>query len=400
VSDLLSKSITIKIVSLLFAIVLWFVVNPVKTVHLSIPLNIINESELKDKNISIKNNDFPHSIDVEIIGRKEILNDITSESFEAFLDFSKIKSAEDNSISIDGPNYIGKESGIFISSINSKAVNVQLERIVQKTLKVDLVTTGNLQKGFKVLSMASSPNSVSLEGTESMMNSIGSVKAILNLNTINKDSLVKISCRVYDINGKEISELNKNLSVDVTIKVAKEVQLNLILIGKSAPGYVFVSGIISPNKVLITGPRNTLKGITELNTLPFNISNIKRNMVETTKIQIPEGVSLVNQTSDVTISVTVEQLINKEFDISSNSISLINTNINNDLSYIVPPASLKIKIRGTHNQLQNLNLSSFKPNINVTGLLEGIHKVPLQLTLPSTVRLAQNYTVDLIIQKK
>jgi YbbR domain-containing protein len=93
VSELLRKDITIRIISILFAVVLWFFVldsdNPIGTVVISVPLKVVNEDTLSDRGILLKNKDFTKTVEVFVKGRKDKIKNLTANDFEAVSIFPK-----------------------------------------------------------------------------------------------------------------------------------------------------------------------------------------------------------------------------------------------------------------------------------------------------------------------
>ena len=65
-NGLLKKDMNLRIISVLFAVFLWFFVldssNPISSVEISIPLNIVNEDIMKDRGIIVKERKFQKSV--------------------------------------------------------------------------------------------------------------------------------------------------------------------------------------------------------------------------------------------------------------------------------------------------------------------------------------------------
>src|SRR5690554_1176751 len=88
------NDIVIRIISVLIAILLWFIVldhqNPITERTVSIPLRT-NKEVLKNNNISLVSSNVPNTVDVVIRGRQQRLDRVSSNDFLAFLDFSPIE---------------------------------------------------------------------------------------------------------------------------------------------------------------------------------------------------------------------------------------------------------------------------------------------------------------------
>ena len=108
--EFLKKDLTIKIFSIIFAIFLWFVINPVKTNYYTVPLTIINEESLRAKGLVLNSKAYPEKyVTISVRDRVDVLDRIKDTDFEVTLDLSKVKSVDDKIISLDPPVYLGRE---------------------------------------------------------------------------------------------------------------------------------------------------------------------------------------------------------------------------------------------------------------------------------------------------
>ena len=399
-SGIFKKDSTVKVLSVFFAIILWFVVNPVKTKTVSVPLVIKGEDTLKDKNLMLKNRNYRQRIDVVIKGNEEKINNIEGNDFEAILDFTRISSTSDKVLTIDGPRYIGKTDGIVIQDVLQKSVEVDLEKLGKGTYPVNIKITGNLKNGYKVIDYSAVPDTITLQGGDSLIKSVGDISTTVNINNVDRDvSIKKLICKVYDKKGKEIVELSRNLNVDVSIKVAKEVPLTMVVNGKPASNYTEGTRKIYPEKVLVTGPSSVLSKISELKTEPISIDNSSKNIQKASRIVLPKGVKLVDVPNEVSVSVFIEPLASKEFVLTKDIISIKSDSTNESYVSNIKTESVTVKVKGPKEILQTLKGESIKASINVTKYQEGQHKVPVQILLPEDVKLDEDCYVDIEVQK-
>ena len=74
-NDLLKRDSTVKIISILFAVFLWFFVldstNTIISSDFNVPLRVENEDMLKSKDILIKDVNFPRTVTVILKGRED-----------------------------------------------------------------------------------------------------------------------------------------------------------------------------------------------------------------------------------------------------------------------------------------------------------------------------------------
>ncbi len=401
---LLNRDITIRSLSVLFAVILWFIVldntNPPEPKSFTIPLKLINEDSLKEKGIGIKNKNYQTNISVTVKARKEKMGNIGPEDFQAVLDFSKVDGPGTKQLQIDGPYYIGKDSGVTIEEIKPRAVNIEFEKIVEGSFRITVETTGNEAGGFKVVKKTSTPELISLSGFESVIKSVASVKSTVDISNIDKGVVIKKECKVYNKNGEEIVELSRNLSAEIKLEVAKEVPVTPVIRGNPARNFAEGVKSVRPDKVLITGTPEVLSKIDDIKTEVVDIENSSKNIDVIRTLKLPDGVRLYNMPQEAAVSVAIDQLAKKDFTIAAGDVNIINTKADNSLKYEIMTASMLISIRGNQSELDKLDLGKLKPFIDVSGLDEGTYKVPLKFTLYSSVKSSEEYSVDLKISRK
>jgi YbbR domain-containing protein len=386
------KDIPIKVASILFAVILWFVLNPINPVDFNVPLIVINQNDLQDKGMVLNNNSFPKYITVTVKGR---FNNIKEGNFIATLDLSKVKSAYDKSLDVD-ISYTGSEKiSINDMKIKPQAVGLDISQYKENQFHVQLEQTGTLKNNYEVISSSFSPETVTLNGLDTLINSVGLVKVTVDVNNLDKSLDVKKDIKVYSKSGDEIPELSKGLTTEVKLQVAKRVSVVAITKGIPAKNYIKGQAIVKPDKVLITGTSDALNNIDVLETEPVNIENADKNLNVSSIINLPDGVKLANASKQVSVSVTIEQLAQKDFKISSDDITINNTEIDNSLTYMIQTNEIIVTLKGNKNQLDRLSIKTLAPCIDVGGLTEGVYNIPVKLVLPDTVKSFQDYSIDL-----
>ncbi|MFZ5985701.1 MAG: YbbR-like domain-containing protein [Bacillota bacterium] len=399
-SELLKKDTTVKIISVFFAVFLWFFVldssNPIGSIDLNIPLKIENENVLREKGIIIKNKNFPRNVSVTIKGRKNKIGNLGVNAAEAILDLSKIDDVDTRFLYVEV--YTAKE-GVSLEGVTPRTVNLELEKIGENPFPVKIVTVGKPKENYKIIGLTAIPGTVSIEATDSIINSIGDVKVLVDVNNIDKDLVIKRECQVYNKDGGVIEELNKKLSVDVKIEVAKEVPI--VPVVKGRPAKNFIDGIhrVVPEKALIAGSSDTIDLIDNIKTEPIDIENLSQSMTKIVNMVVPKGVRLIDTPRSVYVDVVIEQLAVKEFTFSKDDILLENALIDNSLIYDIKDESVTISITGTKEELEKIVKEKLKPSIDVRGLGEGTFNRTMKVVLPGTVKLLQEYEVEVNVIK-
>lgn len=401
VNDLFKKDITIKIVSVLIAVLLWLFIsnstNPfVPKTFTNIPVKIENESYL-DQNGYIIKNKYRTSIDITIRGRQEVIDKVRTSDFEASLDFSQIKSVDTKTLTITGP--VCTQKDVTIVSVNPPAIDVQLARNKSGTFPVDLKTNITMKPGYKLIKTSMTPDSYPIVAEESIIDSVDTIRANLDIKDLDRDTTQTVVCKVYNKQGKEITSLSAGLNVNVKLEVAKEVPVSLVTRGRLATDHVETLRVIDPVKVLVSGPADALEKLTDIKTEQVDIDKVSGNFTTTAQLVLPEGMKLVNSPKEITVNISVEKLVVRDIELTSNDISILNGLNDASMNYEIKTEKLIIKIKGRQPDVDAVMLANLKPGVDVFGLAEGTYKLPLNISLPPQVTLMSQGSVEVKVTK-
>lgn len=402
VNELFKKDLKIKIISVLAAVLFWLYVynvsdNPFQNkTFANIPLKIENEASLDEKGLEIKNK-YKTSIDITIRGRQDALDKVRDSDFEVSVDLSKINSTSDKFVEITGPFCSQKD--VTIVSFNPGKIDIVVTKIKGNTFPIEITPNVTLKQGYKIIKITPSTETVTLEGEEALIDSVDTVKGNLDLKDVDRDVSKRIYLKVYNKDNKEIASLSKNLSVEVKVEVAKEIPVSLVVTGTPDANYVESMRSVSPDKVRITGPPEVLAGISEISTKPVSIDNINKDLNTTGVLILPDGVKLADQPKEVTVNIAVEQLILKDFLIGKDKISIKNISEGSSLTYEIKTESINIQLKGRASVLNSLDTGDISPSVDISGLTEGIHRIPLNINLPSQVKLMDEAHVEVKVSK-
>ncbi|MDP4182868.1 MAG: CdaR family protein [Bacillota bacterium] len=403
-NELLKKDLTIKIISIIFAVVMWYNVvdrnsNPIDTTSISVPLEVMSKNSLADKKIGLKDNAFPNIL-LTTKGRRDRLNSMRRDDFKATIDLSEIKSITENELPI---KVIGNDAEISIESIEPRTIKLDLEKITQNSFKVDVNMKGIIKNNYHVINQTIIPDTIPIEGYDSIIKSISSVKADVDITDLDKNLTIEKECRFYNDKNEDISnQLNKSVKVKIKLDVAKEVKIIPDVRGIPAREYINSDFKAVPDRINVVGPPDILSDLDEIKAQPVNINNLTSSINLKSSLILPKGISVVNSANDVSIHVMIEKEARKDFTISSDDITVIYPNISVPLKYSIVTQNITISVKGKKSDLENININNLKPSINVAGLANtpvGSYKLPLNLSLPVNIRPGDNYEIEVKVDE-
>lgn len=165
----------IKLISVVLAFILWKYVDSLneKERYLNIALIVKN---LPEGYIIVSKP--PKYIKIVIKGRDEYISVLDSSDFRAYLDLNYLKPLNFESLlqeSVEIPVKIEKINvprNVVIKDINPSYVTVKIEKLEEKTVKIEPVVVGKPKKGYLVEDIVINPSSVKIVGPTSEIKSI------------------------------------------------------------------------------------------------------------------------------------------------------------------------------------------------------------------------------------
>lgn len=316
-----SKDITIRILSVMLALLLWFYViteqNPDITKDITIPVRLINTVFIEKNNMVLVNDPNSFKLTLKLKGKNNVLDKLNETTVDAFADMEGHNSKGENYLKI---NISGIPENVNILQKSSESLKVVLEPKVniQKSVQVNIM--GNPAKGMAHMTSSMAPNAVVITGAESQVNKIKEVRVDVDIEGANAEVKSILPVRVLDENGKDIQNVTiepGNVEVSIPIENTKRVSLEMDLVGQPAADHVVSSISVQPEEIYIVGKQQTLAGINSLKTEKIDITDGVSDISREVKLVIPAGVELVNADEKVNIYVNIEKIVTSEFTIGS-----------------------------------------------------------------------------------
>ena len=166
----LSENWVLKLISLAFAIVLWFFVMGESRMEVNhiVPL----EYENLPDGLMI-GNEVPTSVALRISGPRALQVNLDPNDIELSVDLKGLSAGVTSFRRLD--ETLDIPSGLKITRISPSFVDVKLERIRERTVPVKVIVTGEPAPGFLVKSFSAVPETVVVAGAESELKGISEV---------------------------------------------------------------------------------------------------------------------------------------------------------------------------------------------------------------------------------
>ena len=400
INSLFEKDLVIKIVSIMTAILIWFVVldtnNPFEERTLAVPLTS-NIDILQRKSLQLVGTQLPTSVDIKIKGRRSKISGVTANDFRITIDLSEVSESGFKRINIEEPEYIGDQD-IIIVGINPTTVNLNFERIIGKQYPVNVEFTGSLPAGYEIINLKVEPSNVILEEKESSISQISKVVAFVNLDEADDNKELVIRGSVLDDNDQLLRQFEGKVPVIVTFNLAKKVPVAVATTGKPANDFYLKNIRYSMNELRIIGSRSVLEGIKSISAEAIDITDKSESFTIPLVINPPKGVTVYKEDSDrLSAEVILEKSITRTFNISPGMVSIYGGDTSGAVEYRITDTIIPITVKGKVDDINAVKTADIRLSIRVNDLEPGQHEVPLIVSVPNTVNLIGEYSVNVMI---
>lgn len=409
---------TLKVLSLIIAILIWLLVRNVddpivvRTFY-EIPVSIENASYLAE-NLEIPLLvDGKDTVKVRVKGARSVVSKLKKEDIKAVADMTQIISKDTTPIMV--PVEV-TGTGISDSDITVRPRNIQVDIEKQKSVeKTIAVSTGDTQpdKDYEIGNLKANPEKVTISGPETIINKIDKVVALIDV-TGRKESNIEIKSqlKIYDKNLDELSPkqleyLNIKEISDNTIriqaqfwKVKQNVKIKAEYSGEPKRGYEVDSINLVPDTISVAGTDEALKKLEqEGNTLEIpgkyidvtdKTGDFEQN-IDLSEL-LPEDLKLVRDlNSSVIATVKILPYNSRDYEVSVTQIEADNKA--EDLDLVFQDEQITIRAKAKEQDLDSLSAANIQVQIDLSGYGGGEYEVPVTVTLPGGYELVESIKV-------
>ena len=373
------KNFSLKLLSAVFAVVLWTVIVNIYDPNTSytfsnITVQLINTQSLTDKDYSYEVVDGG-KISVTVSGPKSVVTDLKTSDISATADLSKVTAFTDY---VDIQVQVIKDGQVLnnVEAVpRTSALKLSIENRDTKTLSLDVNTTGSTASGYTVASTSSSPTYIKVTGPTSLLESVAALSVNVDVSGAKEDISTSADVKMLDEDGNEIVNDALELSctkADINVDIArmKTVSITAKTSGTPADGYIITDTILSQASAVITGSDDLLG---KVDTITIPSQNINADGLSADKIA---------------------QKATKQISLSASEITLnnIQTGFNAQVMQ-----GITFTVTGNDNVLSAVSASDVKAGIDLKNLGAGTHNVTVALSLPDGITVVGNVTVNVTI---
>lgn len=369
-----------KIYSIIIAVLLWaFVVynqNPESTKSInSIPIYYTNLEALEKEGFVVLQQKEP-TVDIRIKGRRLSIGKVDRQTVSASAEIPELRAGTyDIGIDVRLPL-----SDVSVTDKNPYVIRTVVEKILTKELPVDIKYTGTAKDPFTSVQAVTTPEKVTLWGPESVISSIASLEASIDLGTITDGGTTSLKFRILDQQGGDVTndanirKSTDTVSVTSSIYRIKDVKVVPEYTGALPEGYALKNFSAVPQTVRLGSKDLSVDALTEVRTTPIDLSGITRDTKLTTTLAVPDGITNLSDTLEIEVTLQIETVETK-------TVSIQNVSVHNAASgmlYSVRGLPVEVRISGASSLMDSPTVTA---SVDVAGYAEGSHQLPLILEM-------------------
>lgn len=419
------NNLSLKIISIVIAFVIWlFVANendPIITKTYSVKVSITNGSYLDELNKSYQVDDADRTVVVYLRGKKSVVSNRNDLVVEA--DLTQI--VDLNSDPTYVPLRMKSVTGISIEDVTimPQTIPVSIEDIAEKDFMITVNTSGEAGVGYEIGECVANPEMVTIQGPESIVNTIKSVVTTVDVSGLTKNTELKEDITIIDQSGNRLTTdavsfltifntgENREINVSVEVwRVVDDVKIAASYTGSPQKGYQVDKIVTTPETISVAGSEealaslaanhNTVEIPAELIDIEGATQDIEANVKLSSILKEEDGFKIPSDlTQSVYVRVNILPIGSREYSIDSSDITIHGLDMGLRMNFIQSKISVRIKASNYWLNVLSQNPNQIKLSVDLTGYEAGQYVVPLKVVLPDEYELVEEESITVLLSE-
>ncbi len=367
------KFLDIRVLSVIFAILIWYYVigvqGPIVTRTFKVPITTIN----RESGVFITDN--PAYVNIIAEGSSKVILGIKPGDFTALVNLAG---------KTEGEFYIPAEvkpptSSIKIKTVSPEKVKIGLEKIATEKLPVIVKFKGKANENFIPAMPVVSPDTVTITGPYSKLKEIESAAVEVDITGINNETTLILPVQFTVKNNADISDVQVNPSscvVKITGNnpvISKTVPIIPKIVGQPFQGFGVESISLNPISLTLSGNAEDLSNINFIETMPIDTSGATETKTYPTTLNIPDGIK-VRGSKDCAVTINIAPIKKLEITVPI-TVNYNSTNYDAKISN----KNVKVIVAGFEDVLKTISENSVTAVVDVSKFTEGTYTVPVRV---------------------
>ncbi|MEW6399427.1 MAG: CdaR family protein [Bacillota bacterium] len=378
----LEKDLTLKILAVVLAIVLWLRVgsgqSPVVSVTMSgVTVQAVGlPSELAVAEIR------PQKVDATVRAPRSVLDRLSPDTVRAEVDLSGAGAGQ-----FSLPVAAKAPRGVQVVEVSPTYARVTVDYLAERRVPVQVQVVGVVGEDYRVESPLPSPAEVLACGPRGQVAQVRYAVGEVDVTGATADFSRTVNLRAVDRQGREIPGVTlKPGGVEVRFSLvrlppAREVPVQANVQGQLPAGYRLREVVVSPSRVKVRGSQDKLDTLESVSTRPISLEGITGDSEREVAVALPTGIVMADPPTVLVYLRVVEDVGEKEFP----GLTVAVRNLPEGMTASCQPAQVKVTVRARKDLLEGV-----QPQAWVDGSGDaGERKVTVQVDVPSRVEVVR-----------
>ncbi len=403
------NNIGLKILALLIAVIVWWVVMNIddplvkKTIN-GVSVELRNDDDLIDKGY-IYEVESGNVIAITVWAPESVAKELKSSDFIAYADLTQLSPLTDTAnITVECVKSDVKND---IKEITSKIQVVKLSIDNKQTAEVPVTTAivGNPAENYVIGDISISQNKIDITGAASVIEKIVRAEIKYDVSNMMQSVNEMVTPVFYDENNNVVDtgaiQLSRNsLRLSVVINPTKWIGITINPSVTVADDYKMVGYSLSFDQVKIAGTQESLANISAID-LPSDAIELtdvteSQDCVVNLANYLKASYKIVSGTTELTVHIDIEPMVVKSYIVRKNGIAV--NNLGDGLEAQIEDSYIEVKVKAIQEVHDSFNMDVLNPNIDLKGYGPGEYEVPVILSEDlNNYILAGNVTVKVNI---
>ncbi|MDY3821654.1 MAG: CdaR family protein [Eubacteriales bacterium] len=385
-----TKNLALKIVSLLFAMLIWgyvmVEVNPkrVKTIT-DVPISFSGESSLHDRGLAVRGDrdDILRNVTVRVKVQLTDYTGLDASDISASVSLRPVNKADTYKLKIDATSSLGT-----VENVSPSEITIEVDELATMLVPIDVEYSGELPYGYWKSEPTLASQSIKVSGPRDDVSTISKAICTIDLEDRTTSYNEAILLKYVDKNGDEIDTalfLDTLPSVVVKMDVMRIVELPInaadAVLGADAlpANYEVYDVVATPPTVRVVGSENALSGLTGIKIENIDVSGSTSSVQQNVVITAPEGTTLLDD-PNITVYVGIRE---KQDSAQFKGVPIETKGLGKKLTAELSAAECDVNITGRTSLMKLLRRKDVSVYVDLTGLTAGTYKITPMVSLAS-----------------
>ena len=286
-----------------------------------------------------------------------------------------------------------------VVSCEPSSVRVNVERYITRRVPVVLETSGGLP-GYYLDSAKTDPTMLSVSGPQSLVSQVARAVASIDVSLLSgerRSDRNSVQIRLQDAAGNTVESdlieitnqtvLTDTVVVETELVPMREVPLEVesLVTGEPAEGYELLEVTASQESLLIAAADEVLDAITVLTTdQPLSIEGATQDVTGTVRLRRPTGIENTVP-YDVTVTARIGEMTAQR---TLRQVQVEVDGLDDSLRASLSREKQTVQLTGPYTFIEGLSAGDVRLFVDVNGLGEGTHVVPVQISIDNAPEFA------------